>query len=134
MFYDCARGQEIDYAYDLEVTCTDCQTLYLNGSVPGTGPHQRLALTKPVGLMLFAGNYPAQSAGANWLLNSTLTPSQAATFGLFVARGAAIHEKHLGMPYRQALAFFESHARGTVQRLAVCHVPNHCQRGLEPGF
>ena len=109
VLYDRARDQRIDaYTYDLEVVCADCQTLYLNGSAPASGPRQRLVSTKPVGLVLFAGNYPAQRAGGNWLLNSQLTPGQAATFGSFVAGVRGYYEKQLGLPYQQELTFLSS--------------------------
>ena len=110
VLYDRALDQEISaYTYDLEVSCADCQTLYLNGSAPAPGPAQRLVSTKPVALVLFAGTYPAQRLdGSGWLLNSPLTAGQAAVFGGFVGRVRGYYERQLGLPYRQELTFLNS--------------------------
>lgn len=109
VLYNRALDQEISaYTYDLEVSCADCQTLYLNGSAPAAGPVQRLVSTTPVALVLFAGNYPVQRFAGGWLLNSTLTTGQAATFGGFVDRVRGYYERQLGLPYRQELAFLNS--------------------------
>ena len=109
VLFDHAHDQVINaYTYDLELVCADCQTLYLNGSAPAPGPRQRLVSTKPVELVLFAGNYQTQQAAGNWLLNSRLTPGQAVTFGNFVAGIRGYYEKQMQLPYRQELAFLSS--------------------------
>ena len=107
--YDRTLDQGISaYTHDLEVSCADCQTLYLNGSAPAAGPVQRLVSTKPAALVLFAGNYPVQRFAGGWLLNSALTAGQAATFGGFVGRVRGYYERQLGLPYRQELTFLNS--------------------------
>ena len=109
VLYDRARDQQINaYTYDLEVSCADCQTLYVNGSAPAPGPRQRLVSTRPAALVLFAGNYPAQRMSGGWLLNSALTPGQAAAFGSFVTKARGYYEKQLRLPYRQELTFLSS--------------------------
>ena len=109
VLYDRERDQEINaYTYDVEVNCADCPMLYLNGSAPTPGPRQRLVSTKPVALVLFAGNYAAQRITDGWLLNSQLTAGQAALFSRFVANVRGYYEQQLGLPYRQELTFLNS--------------------------
>ncbi len=109
VLYDRSHDQQLNaYTYDIQVTCADCQTLYLTGSAPVPGPQQRLVSQVPVPLVLFAGNYATQRLGADWLLNSHLTPGQAATFEGFVASIRTYYEHQLGIPYRQALTFLHA--------------------------
>jgi hypothetical protein len=109
VLYDRSHDQRLNaYTYDIEVTCADCQTLYLTGSDPMPGPQQRFVSRVPVPLVLFAGNYATQRLGADWLLNSRLTPGQAATFEGFVAGIRTYYEHQLGIPYRQALTFLHA--------------------------
>lgn len=106
VLYDRTHDQPLTaYTYDVQVQCSDCQTLYLNGSSPLSGPQQRLVSTKPVPLVLFAGNYSTQRLGTDWLLNSHLTSTQASTFEGFVAGVRGYYEKQLRIPYRQELTF-----------------------------
>ncbi|MCC9044578.1 hypothetical protein LNQ81_18065 [Myroides sp. M-43] len=43
--------------YDIELTCKDCTTLYINGSAPIQGQSHRFKSDVPQELALFSGNY-----------------------------------------------------------------------------
>jgi hypothetical protein len=42
--------------HDVTITCSECRTIYVNGTTPGSGPMVRSTTTIPRTLLLFAGD------------------------------------------------------------------------------
>ncbi|HYF32160.1 MAG TPA: hypothetical protein VD993_13650 [Chitinophagaceae bacterium] len=86
--------------YDLDVTCNDCQVIYLNGSEPVAGTHARLKSTAPQDLTLFAGNFRYVSIGGSYFLNPDADDQQLTELGKALHSYQSYLEKNLAIPYK----------------------------------
>jgi len=73
IWYSDADGIQLtDVSYDVEINCSDCSSIYLNGSLPKDGQYGRLTSKKPVPLLLFAGLFDFDVVNNIALVNSPL--------------------------------------------------------------
>jgi len=73
IWYSNTEGIQLtDVSYDIEIKCSDCSSIYLNGSPPKGGQYGRLSSTKPVPLLLFAGIFDFEVFNNIALVNSPL--------------------------------------------------------------
>lgn len=63
------------FAYDIEVNCPECTSIYIGGTAPVNGSKARLVAEAPNDLMLYAGQYAFSKQGNTWFLNSNLNAS-----------------------------------------------------------
>ena len=62
--------------YELDVTCTDCKVIYVNGSQPVSGTHARVKSTASQDLTLFAGDFKSVAINGNYFLNADADDQQ----------------------------------------------------------
>jgi hypothetical protein len=99
--YDSTLGAQAHEAmtYELTVRCDACRTLYLNGALPQPGPSATFVATRPVSLLLFAGDYSWRATGSLVLINDRLSPKAALTLREGVDSIAASYGSMLGVPF-----------------------------------
>ena len=112
ILYDSVRGTRAYEAvtYQATVQCSECARIYLNGDAPRDGSTAEFASSRPVQLLLFAGDFTVDRLPGLTVLNATQydVPRQS------VERLAAVvdsirgfYEQWLGIPYGQPLVFLQ---------------------------
>lgn len=99
--YDSTLGAQAHEAmtYELTVRCDACRTLYVNGAMPQAGPSATFVATRPVSLLLFAGDYSWRAAGSLVLINERLSPTATQTLRAGVDSIAAFYGPMLGVAF-----------------------------------
>lgn len=111
VIYDVKKEKELlDVTYDVTIECTDCKTIYINGSTPKAGPIANFKSDKARELLLFAGNYNIQNLSESNFLNSDLTNSEANIFNNNIVSIKTFYEQYLNRPYREKITFLQHKA------------------------
>src|SRR5690606_13716680 len=78
VMYDIANDKDHHRVrYDLEISCSYCTTLYINGSEPIKSKTGRFQSSTPVELSLFLGTYDYSNVGNTFILKSALNREEA---------------------------------------------------------
>ncbi|UEG53078.1 hypothetical protein LLH06_19220 [Mucilaginibacter daejeonensis] len=108
VIYDVKNDRELlEVTYDIEVTCKDCQTIYINGSAPQAGPSGKFHSTIPRQLLLFAGNYVVQALPNSTFLNADLSADEAAVFNENIGSIINFYRFYLQVPYGEKITFMQ---------------------------
>jgi hypothetical protein len=91
--------EKAQMAYDIEVECASCRTLFWNGSHPVAGPSARFTSAAPRSLMLYAGDIDFSVQPKADFVGAAVTPSVAAAVSTGLKRIAEAHEAYIGVPY-----------------------------------
>ncbi|WP_143822887.1 M1 family metallopeptidase [Mucilaginibacter sp. MD40] len=111
VIYDVKNDKELlDVTYDIDVECKDCQTIYINGSRPQSGPAARFVSAVPRQLLLFAGNYKAQVLDNSTFLNADLSPAEAKVFNDNIAFITNFYKAYLSAPYGDKVTLLQHKA------------------------
>jgi hypothetical protein len=94
--------------YDLRVTCSDCQQLYVNGNAPVKGPSARLKSEVPVQLSLYVGNYQVAKQDSTYFLNPDISANQLQEFGKMTRTFKKFYENQLHIPYKTAITYVQT--------------------------
>jgi hypothetical protein len=94
--------------YDLRLTCSDCQQLYVNGNAPAKGPSARLKSAVPVQMSLYMGNYKAVKQDSTYFLNPDISAAQIQTFGRMTSTYKKFYENQLHIPYKTAITYVQT--------------------------
>lgn len=94
--------------YDLHLTCSDCQQLYVNGNAPVKGPSAQLKSAVPVQLSMYLGNYQAVKQDSTYFLNPDISAAQIQAFGQMTRTYKKFYEKHLHIPYKPAITYVQT--------------------------
>ncbi|RZJ92925.1 MAG: hypothetical protein EOO60_06730 [Hymenobacter sp.] len=94
--------------YDLHVTCSDCQQLYVNGNVPVKGPSARFKSAVPVQLSMYLGNYKAVKQDSTYFLNPDISAAQIQAFGQMTRTYKKFYENQLHLPYKTAITYVQT--------------------------
>lgn len=109
IWYNDAEGIRLtDVSYDVEITCSDCKSIYLNGSRPYNGQYGRLSSKKPVPLLLFAGLFDFDVINNIALLNSPLQNNEDAQVILYLEKVKNFYESKLQMRLEKDLTILAS--------------------------
>ncbi|MBV9986758.1 MAG: hypothetical protein JO301_03710 [Chitinophagaceae bacterium] len=101
ILYDIKKDLTYDkVTYDIEVNCSDCKVIYVNGSEPVEGTHAVVKSAQPKDLTMFSGDFTAAAVNGTWFLNSGMTDDQLRSFEESIHRFKTYYESHLGIPYR----------------------------------
>ncbi len=105
--YDSVLGPRAFEAmtYDLDVRCDDCRGIYVNGSVPQSGPRARFRSTDPVSLLLFAGEITWSTVGSTVVINSPLPERSVRTISTMVDSIGAYFARFIGLAYGKPIVF-----------------------------
>jgi hypothetical protein len=94
--------------YDLHLTCSDCQQLYVNGNAPVKGPSARLKSAVPVQLSMYVGNYKVAKQDSTYFLNPDISSAQIQEFGKMTNTYKKFYESHLQIPYKTAITYVQT--------------------------
>jgi len=107
-YSDTEEKQITDVSYDLEITCSDCRSIYLNGSLPKGGQYGRLVSRKPVPLLLFAGLFDFNVINNIALVNSPLDKEEDAQVISYLDEVRSFYEKKMQMRLEKDLTVLSS--------------------------
>ncbi|HEX9980605.1 MAG TPA: hypothetical protein VGB50_08560 [Flavobacterium sp.] len=109
VLYDIDHDIPIDkITYDLTIHCTDCQSIYLNGSAPVKASSANFKSDEPISLMLFAGLFDFTKTQNTYFINTGLTSGQEKVLGNWAGKIVDFYEGKLKIPYGSAITFLSS--------------------------
>ncbi|RZJ95321.1 MAG: hypothetical protein EOO60_00800 [Hymenobacter sp.] len=94
--------------YDLRVTCSDCEQLYVNGNAPVKGPTAQLKSEVPVQLSMYMGNYKTVKQDSTYFLNPDISAAQIQAFGKMTSTYKKFYENQLHIPYQTAITYVQT--------------------------
>jgi hypothetical protein len=97
---DAATDAPLDsVSYRLEVDCSGCKSIFVNGSPPHSGPRATFSSATPRPLLLYAGDFPYTSAGGVHFVGAGVSAADAAAIRAGIKAIADAHADYLGVPY-----------------------------------
>jgi hypothetical protein len=94
--------------YDVDVTCSDCSVIYVNGSDPVSGTHALLKSKNPQDLTMFAGNFRSVNVNGNYFLNADAGDSQLVELEKTLHGYQRYLEKKLNIPYKGKAVYIQT--------------------------
>ncbi|MCG2610260.1 hypothetical protein LZZ90_01920 [Flavobacterium sp. SM15] len=91
--------------YDIELTCSDCSTLYLNGNKPISATSANLKSAEPQEMALFCGNFNVTEDGNIAILNPTFSQKEIQEFSNLVATYKKYYEQKTAIKFNQTPVF-----------------------------
>ncbi len=91
--------------YDLTINCADCESIYLNGSIPVKGTQARFKSDQPISMLLFAGVFDFAKNNNTYYINTSLTNDQESVLGDWTDKIIKFYEDNLNMPYGNAVTY-----------------------------
>jgi len=127
-----------DVSYDLEITCSDCKSIYLNGSLPKDGQYGRLSSKKPVPLLLFAGLFDFDVINNIALVNSPLESEEDVQVISYLNEVKSYYERKMQMRLEKDLTLLSSEPTtadnawlfATYPTIAIIGIENYGMKGL----
>ncbi|WP_164674922.1 M1 family metallopeptidase [Anditalea andensis] len=109
IWYNPTDGVQLtDVKYDLEISCNDCSSIFLNGSLPQGGQYGTLSSDKAVPLLLFAGNFDFDIQRGIALVNSPLKEEQDIAVIDYLERVKAFYASKIHMSIGHDLTIMSS--------------------------
>lgn len=109
VLYDIDNDIRFDsVAYDIEIKCADCKSIYVNGSSPVAGQSGKFRSEKPVQLMLFAGDFDVAESNGSLFLNSGLSKEQMLEFSNVTSSFEQFYQNKLALPYGEDVVFIHT--------------------------
>ncbi|MBP6794625.1 MAG: hypothetical protein KA143_06215, partial [Saprospiraceae bacterium] len=94
--------------YDLDISCADCQVIYLNGSEPVSGTRAKLSTKTAQDLTLFAGDYKATSINGHYFLNPDANEKELTELEKTLHSFQDYLEKKSGIPYKGKMVYIQT--------------------------
>ena len=94
--------------YDVNVICSDCSVLFINGSKPVRGKQARLKSDVPYEMSIFCGDYKAVERKGIWLLNADMKPADEKKLFDIAGRYQAYYEKQFNTAFKGSLSFVQT--------------------------
>lgn len=139
IWYSDTEGIQLtDVSYDVEISCADCKSIYLNGSLPQDGQYGRLSSKKPVPLLLFAGLFDFDIINSIALVNSPLQEDEDAQVISYLESVKTFYESKLHMRLEKDLTVLASEPTtgdnawlfATYPTIAIIGIDNWGMKGL----
>ncbi|WMJ68912.1 hypothetical protein [Stenotrophomonas sp. 24(2023)] len=111
-----ARVRRSESRYDLQVDCTGCRFLYLNGSPAIEGTQGRFGSDATRPILLFGGSGPITRTAQVTILNETLPTAQVDVLSGMVKRIADQHGRYMGQPLAERPTFLRMVTLNQVER------------------
>lgn len=109
LLYDITNDKTYENVrYDIEITCNDCTTLYINGNRPIKAQTHRFKSEIGRELTLFCGNYDFSNVGDTYILNPNLTHEQINDFSELINTYKKFYANKLGISFDQSVTFIET--------------------------
>lgn len=94
--------------YDLDVTCSDCKVIYVNGSQPVTGTRAQVKSSNAQDLTMFVGDFKSVSINGNYFLNPDADDQQLAELEKTLQSYQSYLGKKLGIPYKGKAVYIQT--------------------------
>jgi len=109
ILYDITKDKRYDeLAYNFEVICTDCKSIYVNGSKPLSSTKATFKKDKPTSLTLFAGDYTFYQQNGSYYLNSGLSKAQMSKLGELTSSFEQYYQEKLSLPYGESVVYIHT--------------------------
>jgi len=109
ILYDIEKDKRYDeLAYNIEVRCLDCKSIYVNGSKPISASYGSFKREKPVSLTLFAGDFDIGEKDGSYYLNSGLSTSQMSELGKLTSLYEQYYQEKLSLPYGENVVYIHT--------------------------
>ncbi|MDV7697338.1 hypothetical protein N6B72_10440 [Chryseobacterium soli] len=109
VLYDIRKDKRYEEVrYDIEFTCKDCSTLYVNGNAPVKTSSMRFKSDTPLELTLFFGNYDFSNIGNTYILNPQISEAQIKEFSELINTYKKFYADKLGIPFGKPVTFVET--------------------------
>jgi len=86
--------------YDIEIDCPDCNTIYINGSIPVKGAKAHLQSFIPYQLTMFSGNYEVSNIQGSYFLNPDISNKELQEFAAISNSYKSFLQEKLALPYK----------------------------------
>ena len=94
--------------YSVEIICSDCSALYLNGNNPVYSSNYTFKSEKPIDILLFAGKYKFYQIENNWFLNPDIDEAKMKEFSQLTEKFKNYYVKKTGIPYQETIKFIQT--------------------------
>lgn len=94
--------------YNIELICSDCNTLYINGNKPIKLKSYNFKSDIPLELTLFCGNYDFSEMEGTYFLNSGLNDNEIKAFGKLIKSYKKFYAKKIKIPFEQSISFIQT--------------------------
>lgn len=109
IIYDIKQDKRYDeVAYDIEIICSDCRSIYVNGSKPVAASRAEFSREKPTSMILFAGNYDIGQHNGSYYLNSKLSSQQMSQLSQLTSSFAQFYQDKLSIPYGEDIVYIHT--------------------------
>lgn len=106
ILYDIEKDKTFEKVkYDIEIVCNDCNTIYVNGSLPVKDKIAHFKSEIPQELTLFSGYYEYSNVDETYILNSDFDKEQIKQFSSLINNYKKFYESKLNIPFEQATVF-----------------------------
>jgi hypothetical protein len=109
IFYDTLNDVKYDMVtYDIKIVCDEAKSIFVNGSVPQSGPVAVFKSGVPTELLLFAGNYDYTQKDKTFFLNAGLSDKQQDVLSSWSNKIKQFYESKLSMPYGYPVTYLSA--------------------------
>lgn len=109
ILYDITNDKDLHLVrYDIEISCEDCNTLYVNGNPPIKAIKANFKSKTPRELTLFCGNYEFTNLDETYILNSTFNETETKNFSKLINSYKNFYADKLNIPFKQPVSFVQT--------------------------
>lgn len=109
ILYDVKNDKRYEkVTYELDVTCSDCKVIYVNGSQPVTGTRAQVKSTNVQDLTMFLGDFKSVSINGNYFLNPDADDQQLAELEKTLQSYQSYLGNKLGIPYKGKAVYIQT--------------------------
>ena len=91
--------------YDIKIDCSDCESIYLNGSSPIKGKTANFKSDEPISMMLFAGLFDFTKNKNTYFINTELNSEQEKVLGSWTDKIVNFYENKFKIPYGNSVTY-----------------------------
>ena len=120
--------------YDLDITCDDCEVIYVNGSQPVSGTHAHVQSSASQDLTMFAGDFRSVDIEGNYFLNSDADHAQLVGLEQVLHSHQEYLAKNIGIPYKGKAVYIETTPVSKNNSWLFASYPTIVKVGWDPGL
>lgn len=94
--------------YELDISCSDCKVIYINGSQPISGTHAKVTSNTSQDLTMFVGDYNSVSINGDYFLNPDADEEQLIELDKTLLSYQKYLEHKLDIPYKGKTVYIQT--------------------------